>query len=812
MLVATGATALHPHLLLRLGVADAKPTSAPVSLHKLVKSLEDALKRIMSKMGICTVDGYRGSGLYEVVGLSAAVVDYYLPGIQSRIGGLELADIYEDIRYRAGLGARPVTDLDPNVYRKEVWQALQETARGNEGAWDRFTTLLRDTPPVYLRDLLAFRTPPGRPAPMSAVATESEIIASTFRGAAMSHGALHRVAHRAIAAAFNRFGAASNCGEGGEDPRRDRGGEWAESRSLIRQVGSGRFGVEARYLVHADELQIKIGQGAKPGEGGHLPAEKVTEEIARIRRTRPGVALISPPPHHDIYSIEDLAQVIHNLRQINPRARISVKIPGVTDIGTIAVGVAKAGADVIDVSGMEGGTGAAAASSIEHAGLPLERALSEAHQALVINGLRSQVRLRCDGGLKTGFDVAVVLALGADEVSLGTALMIAEQCIFCHGCAAGNCPAGITTQSDLVARRLMTDKKGRGQDAALPDDETLRYIDALEGVSRYLLALAGEVRGVLAGLGLRRPQDLVGRVDLLHQIVTGHPRHDAVDLSELLLDPSGRPGTAKGGRAASLPVDPTNLLNARLVGDARAAVARTAATDETGPVVLAYDVSTADRAIGATLAGAVTLGEVPLPPGGLVLRLRGAAGQALGFGLVDGLTLELTGFANDMVGEAMSGGRIVLRLPPALGDRDAQSCLGNAAAYGCTGGALLAEGRAGQRFGVRMSGGLLMCEGTGKYAFEYMTGGVGVVLGPTGPVVASGMTGGTVYLSNDDGLAARRVHPDARVEALGADDVETLHALVADFATATGSPRAAALLADWPAAAARFVKVTAAVG
>jgi glutamate synthase (NADPH/NADH) large chain len=285
-----------------------------------------------------------------------------------------------------------------------------------------------------------------------------------------------------------------------------------------------------------------------------------------------------------------------------------------------------------------------------------------------------------------------------------------------------------------------------------------------------------------------------------------------VDLSELLLDPSGRPGTAKGGRAASLPVDPTNLLNARLVGDARAAVARTAATDETGPVVLAYDVSTADRAIGATLAGAVTLGEVPLPPGGLVLRLRGAAGQALGFGLVDGLTLELTGFANDMVGEAMSGGRIVLRLPPALGDRDAQSCLGNAAAYGCTGGALLAEGRAGQRFGVRMSGGLWMCEGTGKYAFEYMTGGVGVVLGPTGPVVASGMTGGTVYLSNDDGLAARRVHPDARVEALGADDVETLHALVADFATATGSPRAAALLADWPAAAARFVKVTAAVG
>src|SRR5262249_10707638 len=338
--------------------------------------------------------------------------------------------------------------------------------------------------------------------------SEDEIIRSTFRGAAMSHGALHRVAHRAIAAAFNHFGALSNCGEGGEDPRRDRGGPWQESRSRIRQFASARFGVDARYLMNADEISIKIGQGAKPGEGGHLPAEKVTAEVAAIRKTRPGVALISPPPHHDIYSIEDLAQLIYNLKQVSPRARVSVKIPAVTDIGTIAVGIAKAGADAIDVSGFEGGTGAAASSSIEHAGPPLERALSETHQALVVNGVRARVRLRADGGIKTGYDVAAVLALGADEVSLGTALMIAEQCIFCHGCHNGLCLAGITTQSDLVARRLMTVKKGRGPDEALPDDEDLRYEDAKHGVGRYLMALAKDLRGHLASLGMRHPREL----------------------------------------------------------------------------------------------------------------------------------------------------------------------------------------------------------------------------------------------------------------------------------------------------------------
>ncbi|HVY61904.1 MAG TPA: FMN-binding glutamate synthase family protein, partial [Planctomycetota bacterium] len=536
------------------------------SAANLAAGLDETLKRVMSKMGICSADGYRGSRLFEAVGLGNTVVDYYLPGVISRVGGLELEDIYEDLRARRALGARPQREADVSIYRKEVWNELQTTARGHDPeSWGRFLRLLDETPPVYLRDLLRLKPSPA-PLPLDAVASEEEIVASCFRGAAMSHGALHRVAHRAIAAAFNALGAASNCGEGGEDPRRDRGQVWEASRSRIRQVASGRFGVDARYLAHADEISIKIGQGAKPGEGGMLPAAKVTAEVAMIRKTQMGVALISPPPHHDIYSIEDLAQLIYDLRQANPRARVSVKIPAVTDIGTIAVGIAKAGADTIDVSGFEGGTGAATPSSIEHAGLPLERALSETHQALVVNGIRARVRLRADGGLKSGFDVAAVLALGADEVSLGTALMVAEQCIFCHGCANGMCPAGITTQSDLVARRLMTVKKGRGKDEALPDEEEERYDDARNAVTRYLLALAGDVRKKLAALGLRRPEELVGRVDLLERRADklDHARAARLDLAEILTRVEG----GGGGGARKLPVDGTSELNARICREA----------------------------------------------------------------------------------------------------------------------------------------------------------------------------------------------------------------------------------------------------
>ncbi|HVO29362.1 MAG TPA: glutamate synthase-related protein, partial [bacterium] len=409
--VANGATAVCPWLFYRVG-GESGPTK------NMVAALEEMLRRVMSKMGICSADGYRGSRLFEAVGIAPSIADHYLPGVTSRLGGLELEDIYEDLVARRAQGDRPQRESEPGVYRKAVWQELQTTARGHDPeSYGRFLSLVEAAPPVYLRDLLRFK-PVASSLPVHDVAGEEEIVRAVLRGAAMSHGALHRVAHRAIAAAFNELGSYSNCGEGGEDPRRDRGGPWEASRSRIRQVASGRFGVDARYLVHAEEIQIKIGQGAKPGEGGMLPAAKVTAEVAMIRKTQPGVTLISPPPHHDIYSIEDLAQLIYDLRQTNPQARISVKIPAVTDIGTIAVGIAKAGADVIDIAGFEGGTGAASSSSIEHAGLPLERALSEVHQALTIHGIRERVRLRADGGIKTGYDVAAVLALGADEISL----------------------------------------------------------------------------------------------------------------------------------------------------------------------------------------------------------------------------------------------------------------------------------------------------------------------------------------------------------------------------------------------------------
>ena len=480
----------------------------------------------------------------------------------------------------------------------------------------------------------------GPPVTEAEVAPPEWIVATTFRGSAMSHGSLHRVAHRAIAAAFNRLGSKSNSGEGGEDPRRDRGGEWALDRSRVRQIASGRFGVDARYLVNADDLEIKIGQGAKPGEGGHLPGHKVTAEIAFIRKTREGVSLISPPPHHDIYSIEDLAQLVYDLRQIHPRAGISVKCPTVTDIGTIAVGVVKAGADVVAISGSEGGTGAAAASSIEHAGLPLERGLAEVHQALVVNGIRQGVVLRVDGGIKTGDDVVKLLALGADEVSLGTALMIAEQCTFCHGCAKGNCPAGITTQSDEVAKRLM---KLKGADAkkAAPqpvmalaaiqnpdDDEEMRYQDATAAVERYLLALAGDVRRTLARLGLKTPAELVGRVDLLRQAPTGSARTDTVDLSELLVDPKAFDGKRQPlARMAvsALPGDreAPSPANARILEVVAAGVAETEAGARIGPVEVDLGIHATDRAVGATLAGEIAAGRLAVPEHGIHLRLDG---------------------------------------------------------------------------------------------------------------------------------------------------------------------------------------------
>ncbi len=800
VLIANGADAVCPWVAFDL----AFDVQGADGVTKLKKAFDRGLERIMSKMGICSLDGYRGSKMFEAVGLSPAVVDFYLPGTVSRVGGVELAGIDADIRRRAELAGNPAAgrvEEDHGIYRKELLRQLYLVSRGTDPtAWRGFLEVVGKHPQVYLRDLLSFRKEQARPIPPESVISPEEIVAAILRGAAISHGALHRIAHRAISGALNELNSSSNCGEGGEDKRRNKGGAWEKDRSRIRQVASGRFGVDTEYLVNADDLQIKIGQGAKPGEGGHLPAEKVTAEIAAIRHCPPGVGLISPPPQHDIYSIEDLAQLIHNLRAVNPGARISVKCPSVTDLGTIAVGVAKAGADIIDISGFEGGTGAAAASSIEHAGLPLERGLAEAHQALLLNGIRGEVRLRADGGIKTGDDVLKLLALGADEVSLGTALMAAEFCTYCHSCMKGTCPSGITTQDPEVFKRF-TGGHGPAKLELAPDlDEETRYQTAKQGVKNYLLTLAADVRGKLAALGMRHPRELVGRVDLLDQLTTKDARLDQVDLSNLLLDPRqfARAPAGLGARCSGRKLPPT-ALNFRIVDEVRRAI-----DDE--KVELRYEVRNTDRAVGATLSGALAAGTLPKPKQPIKLLLNGHAGQGLGFALYEGIHIELDGLANDGVAESMSGGRLVVRQPREC-RRTGNSVAGNAAGYGAVAGEIFLEGKAGQRLGVRNSGATIVCEGAGKYAFEYMTHGVAVVLGPVGPVFASGMQGGTIFVHDPQGEARRRMHADAAATPLLPLEKEQLRALVEKHAELTGSPVAQGMLSNWERALEEFVAV-----
>ena len=797
VLLAYGAAAVNPWVM--FAHADQVGRADPLTCRgNLTKALVGGLRQIVSKMGITTSAGYHGSALFEAIGLSPDIVDYYLPDTPSRVGGLTMADVYEDIVMRAGGGEGPLAqNQNVSIYRKEVTRALQEVAReGNGGgAYDRFNALLDSTPPVYLRDLLRFKF--DDPIPVYEVSDAREIARGTLRGAAMSHGAIHSTAHRAIAAALNQLGSASNSGEGGEDRRRNPGGIWAEDRNRIRQVASGRFGVDAEYLMGADELEIKIGQGAKPGEGGHLPGHKVTAEIASIRRTQPGVALISPPPHHDIYSIEDLAQLIRNLRAVNPKARIGVKTPSVTNLGTIAVGVAKAGADIITISGFEGGTGAAASGSILHAGLPLELGLTDAHQYLVANGIRDWVRLRADGGIKRGFDVAMALALGADEVALGTPLMVAENCVFCRGCQGGKCPVGLATQDEArVDKYFMV--ANRDNIVAETADEQ-RYIEARDGVTRYLLCVAEDVRAILSRLGLRHPRELVGRTDLLMQIGTGERRWDNLDLSELLLDmaPESPAMTPPPTRRPIGAVDRELLKAAEAVFGGEVKVA-----------LLEHQVTTADQAVGARLAGRIAQTGA-LPSGSQIdLVAKGYVGQGFGFAATTGMHLRLEGYANDTVGAAMSGdAQIVIVAPEGRDGQGAPHLAGNTVGYGATGGTLFVAGRTGQRFGVRNSGATMVCEGVGKYAFEYMTGGTGVVLGSCGPCIGSGMTGGTLFLLDEDGVNAERLHGDVETVPMNTENATWLRSLVEHFAMATGSPRAITLIQNWDQRAPEFIVV-----
>ena len=807
-------------------------TDSAEAQQRLRAALEDGVLKIASKMGISTVDGYRGAQIFEALGLASEVIDTCLVGTASAIGGLGFTALGEDVlrRHADAFGGDAQLDSPGFVrFRKggeyhashpDAIEALHATvalspggkgndrpdgsnlifldehrrpdeepqagpdpdelraahllqravADGRGDLYAGFAELVNNRPTTELHDLLEF-TPVGDPIPLEEV-EPALAITRRFSSGAMSHGSLSAEAHETLAVALNMVGARNNCGEGGESRHRYRTRGTADDRnSRIKQIASGRFGVTPEYCAFADELNIKMAQGSKPGEGGHLPGHKVSAEIARLRHTQPGVGLISPPPHHDIYSIEDLAQLIYDLKQVNPVADVSVKLVAEDGVGTIAAGVVKALADVVMISGSNGGTGASPLSSIKHAGMPWEVGLADTQRALCDNDLRDRVRIRVDGGMKTGRDIMMAALLGADEYSFGTALMLAEGCIMVRACHKDTCPAGIATQRPNLRAK---------------------FAGTAEGVAQYLLFIAEEVRGLLASLGLRSLDEAIGRVELLRQKVTGDPRADALDLS-YLLEP---PADVDAPRRFVAGVDiqrPRSELGRRLAEDAFYGLW------EGQDVTLDYTITNADRTVGAEIGGTIGIewGD-GLPPGSVRARYRGVAGQSFGAFLADGVTLELTGEANDYVGKGMGGGRIVIR-PPA-DDAGTPVLAGNTLLYGATGGQLFVAGRVGERFAVRNSGAVAVVEGTGDHGCEYMTGGTVVVLGATGYNLGAGMTGGEAYVYDPEGLLGTRLNSQL-VESVRPNHAQAaeLRFLVERHREYTGSVLAAALLADWDA-------------
>ena len=734
-LIGYGATAVYPYLayqtlnaLGRNGSIRIKGIEPRELGRSFRRGIRKGLLKILSKMGISTVDSYRGAQLFEIVGLADEVVEQCFEGTASRIGGAGFADFEAEQAELCRLAEDPYAQLEPggllkfvhggeyHMYNPDVIAALQVAARtGRPEDFRRYTQLVDSRPASALRDLVNLRRA-AEPIPLDQVEPVESIL-KRFDSAGMSLGALSPEAHEALAIAMNRLGARSNSGEGGEDPAR----YGTEKMSKIKQVASGRFGVTPTYLVNAEVLQIKIAQGAKPGEGGQLPGHKVNEMIARLRHAMPGIGLISPPPHHDIYSIEDLAQLIFDLKEINAEALVSVKLVSHAGVGTIAAGVAKAYADLITISGHDGGTGASPLSSIKYAGTPWELGLSEAHQTLKRNGLRHRVRLQTDGGLKTGLDVVKAALLGAESFGFGTAPMVALGCKYLRICHLNNCATGVATQHEVLRQR--------------------HFVGLPEMVIHFFIGIAHEVRQLLAELGVTQLQDIVGRTDLLEPLGALGGRAQGLDLSKLL----SRDQLADADYctvAANPPADP-GALAAKIQSTV-------AATIEAGRgEEFHFPISNRDRSIGARVSGAIARrhGAKGMPEQPLVLRFEGSAGQSFGAWNAAGLQLYLSGEANDYVGKGMAGGRIVVR-PPADARYQANQTVivGNTCLYGATGGEFYAAGLAGERFAVRNSGARAVVEGAGDHCCEYMTGGIVAVLGRTGLNFGAGFTGGFAYI------------------------------------------------------------------
>lgn len=808
VLLGLGATAIYPFLAYetveQLVAQQRINLSAREAVLNYRQGINKGLLKILSKMGISTISSYRSAGLFEVVGVSEEVQQRCFPTCHLRLRGACWDDFEQDLQRlhkAAWLARKPVAHGgllkyvhggEYHAYNPDVVTSLQQAVETrDETAYKRYSQFVNLRPIATLRDLWQLKTSAGPAAksdsdvdkaPPELEVEPAEALYQRFDSAAMSIGALSPEAHESLAIAMNRLGGHSNSGEGGEDPRRFG----TERNSRIKQIASGRFGVTPHYLVNADVLQIKIAQGAKPGEGGQLPGEKVTAEIAKLRFSVPGVTLISPPPHHDIYSIEDLAQLIFDLKQINPQAVVSVKLVSEPGIGTIATGVAKAYADLITVSGYDGGTGASPLTSVKYAGSPWELGLAEVHEALTVNNLRHKVRLQVDGGLKTGLDVIKAAILGAESFGFGTAPMVALGCKYLRICHLNNCATGVATQDQALRQQHFH---------GLP-----------EKVENYFSLLAEEVRGYLRQLGVAKLTDLIGRTDLLKPLdALTTQRQQRLDLGAILAAAAVRNDHPPHCQENNNPHDP-GRLNQQIVTDCQAAVEGKQGGE------FEFAIRNDDRSVGAALSGLIARrhGNQGMASKPLTLTFRGTAGQSFGVWNAGGLYLRLIGDANDYVGKGMAGGRIHLHSAKGVAYKSHEAIImGNTCLYGATGGRLYAAGCAGERFAVRNGGAIAVVEGIGDNGCEYMTGGVVVVLGRTGINFGAGMTGGLAYVLDDDGDFAQRINSEL-VETLAVDKPilqEHLRGFIHDHYEATGSPRALDILTHFDDYVSRFALV-----
>ena len=805
LLIGYGASAVNPYLafdsLQDLCQTGSTEVTEREALRNYVKAIDKGILKVLSKMGISTLSAYHGAQIFEAIGLGRQLVADYFPGTVSRLDGIGLEVIEQESVLRHEAAWRLDSGVEPDLewgnrykWRRDgerhqltpnVVGLLQHAVRSADyGVFKKYTRLVdrQNTRACELRGLLQFTK--VAPIALEQVESAAEIV-KRFRTGAMSFGSLSKEVHETLAIAMNRLGGRSNSGEGGEDPKRYSPDENGERRnSAIKQIASGRFGVTPEYVLSAAELQIKMAQGAKPGEGGHLPGDKVDGDIARVRHSTPGVDLISPPPHHDIYSIEDLAQLIYDLNHANADAEVSVKLVSEVGVGTIAAGVAKANADRIVISGHSGGTGASPLSSIKHAGLPWELGLAETQQVLMANNLRGRVELETDGQLKTGRDVVIAAMLGAESFSFGTAALIASGCILMRVCHMNTCPVGVATQDPVLRQRF----------TGLPDH-----------VMNFMLFIAEEVREILASLGVTSLDELIGNTDFLtpRDDVEEHWKARYLDLSRLL-HRAELPATSPRQRTLAASRDLTDCLDHQILQ-------RTAPAFEAGrPVTISVPITNQNRSVGTLLSSKITrrFGSRGLPPHTVRVELEGAAGQSLGGFLAPGVDLCLSGVANDAVGKSMAGGRIVVRSRGNLPRPDGNMRIGNVALYGATAGKLFVEGSAGERFAVRNSGASAVVEGIGDHGCEYMTGGTVLILGPTGKNFGAGMSGGCAYVLDTDGRFSTRCNTGmVDIEPLDSTDTAQVRALLRDHYRLTESPKAWEITTHWGRYAQQLIKV-----